>query len=282
MAALLLSGCGSDEPFKHVVFADSPEMFTSITALNGSRQAEAITEGVSYYIVFDDEKRNATLTINNFQASPESQGEIITFTDVEWTYEPGSHEKRRIIKADVLHSSSGPGADVTLSDVVIVYTESNEMSAERTSGFYASFVVDGIYKVMSYPFKIYGLGTTTVSDAEDGPAGQNIDYDTEYAISLNPSAMRASIEINGLTLGDETVDLTIGSLKLTLTDVGYDIELGSGNTVVVKNCDLKPVIKSLKASADLREDLALSFEVDMGQKSYSVDACLSPDLNEIR
>ncbi|MCM1348177.1 MAG: hypothetical protein NC338_02085 [Firmicutes bacterium] len=279
----VLAGCGSDEPFKHLVIADSPEMFNVVAPAGGARGSASITEGVSYYITFDDEKRDATLTINNIQLSPSSPPEIITFSNIVWTYEPGSHEKRRIIEAAELHSDGAPGADVTLTDVVIIYTESNELNPEPTAGFYASYTVDNLYRVTSYPYRVEAFGTTTVSNP-DSVVQHMIYYDPVYAISFNPRNFTASIHVASLELagsGESLVDLDISGLKLGLDPEGYTMQATSSSKVVASTgADVS--LGDLSATANLRDQLDLTFEITVNGKQYLVEAYLPPDLNALQ
>lgn len=276
-----LASCRSDEPFKNVVFADSPDMFNVVTPVGGSRGVAQVVGGVTYHIAFDDEHRNASLTISNLKVSPDDEGIIVTFPEVDWTYEPGSHEKRRIIEAPELHSSAGLGGELTITDVVIVFTQSNMLSDEKTSGFYASYVVNGRYRIISYPFTVYSQGTTAVS--LDGSTERRIDYAPTYVVSFDPSTMTANLSVDKLTLGDRPLDFTIERLRLALTDDGYRLT-STPNTRVVGPTDAAAVPQiagELNATAELRNELDLDMTLSFGGADYHVEAFLTPDLNVV-
>ncbi len=278
--ALAFTSCshGDDEPFKDIVIANSPEMFNLVTR-EGSRANPEVTDGVSYYIVFDDVKRKAELTINNLRTDKSSTGLIATFSNLDWTYEPGIHEKRRIIEADVL-TSDNPGYDITLTDVTIIYTESNEMSEIKAGGFYASFVMNSTYSFMSYPYDVYAQGTTTVSWTRSSTQ-DHIDYEPKYRIRLAPSTMTADLSVEGLVLDTRKVDFKLSGQRLGLTAEGYTLTLPSSATVTDADGS-QVVIKSLSAHADLRDELDIDAKIEVDGTEYTVSAFLSPDLNVLR
>lgn len=276
-----LASCRSDEPFKNVVFADSPDMFNVVTPVDGSRGVAQVVGGVTYHIAFDDEHRNASLTISNLKVSPDDEGIIVTFPEVEWTYEPGSHEKRRIIEAPELHSSAGLGGDLTITDVVIIFTQSNTLSDEKTSGFYASYVVDGRYCIVSYPFTAYSRGTTAVSLV--GSTERRIDYAPTYVVSFDPSTMTANLSVEKLTLGGRQLGFTIDRLRLTLTDDGYRL-MSTSNTRIVGSAyaaALPQIAGEVNATAELRNELDLDMTLSFCGADYHVEAFLTPDHNVV-
>lgn len=273
----VLVSCGSDEPFRNIVFADSPVMFNSIREAGQSSGSSRVVEGVSYYIVFDDELRNATLTINNFKSSPTAEPETAVFSNVEWTYGEGSHEKDRVIEAETLVSDGEPGAVVTLSNVMIVYSQANDLNPEPTAGFSAAYTVDGVYDVLSYPYAVYGFGTTTVSNP-DSIALQDVDYDPIYRIDFHPGSMSADLRAEGLTLSGETVDVSIANLSLELTPDGYSLKSRVGSTVAVSSPAVRIADVELEASAEMRGRLDLTISFSLDGTPCRLDAYLSPDM----
>lgn len=274
---LILGSCRSDEPFKHVVFADSPEMFNFV--LPSGRTAAFITDNVSYNIVFDDEKRKATLTINNLRCSPEEEGTIVTFSDVDWTYVEGSHEKQRSISRPMLVSDS-PGDGYNLTDVEIIYSESNELNRNPSAGFYASYTVNGAYSVMSYPYIVYAEGTTTVK-TEGDVMPQLVDYSPLYKLDLRPSVMKLDISVKDMEIAGERLDFSISGIGMSLTDDGYTLD---GNDIIhVEMSNGKAVeVRDISGVAVLRDQLELVMELVYEGKTYNVEAFLSPDYNKMR
>lgn len=280
LSALTFQGCRSDEPFKHVVFADSPEMFNLITYEGkGSRGAGEIAEDVSYYIVFDDVKRNATLTINNLRTDNGERGIIATFSDVTWTYEPGSHEKRRIIECAELHSDPNPGADITLTDVTIIYNETNELDPEPSAGFYASFVVNGTLKFTAFPYEVYADGTTVIA-ARASEAERDIDYDATYHLTFDPQSKEATLSVDNFDVDGVECEFEISRLSLILSDKGY--ELKSSGVSVVNSSDAALKVESVSANAELRGNLIVEMELSVGGKAYGVEATLSPNRSVLK
>lgn len=276
LSALAFQGCRSDEPFKHVVFADSPEMFNLITREGkGSRGGGEIAEDVSYYIVFDDVKRNATLTINNLRTDNGERGIIATFSNVEWTYEPGSHEKRRIIECAELHSDPNPGADITLTDVVIIYNVTNELDPEPSEGFYASFVVNGSLRFTAFPYRVYADGTTEIVSTGGYGGSRDIDYDATYNVSFDPERMTATLSAEDFDLGGKKISFVTAPLTLSLTDTGYAFRNSSATTL--QSSEAGFTVNRLSAKAELRGNLMIEMDVALNGKTYEVTATLSPN-----
>ncbi len=281
--SVIVSACGSDEPFRHVVFADSPKMFSSVTDLSGVRSASVITEGVSYNIVFNDEPRQATLTITDLQIAPAGERIIATFTDLEWTYEPGSHEKQRAIRADELHSSGSPAADVVLTDVSIVYTESNEMNPNATAGFYAEYTVNGSHHVVSFPYSVLADGTTTVREAVDGSlVTDDVLYDPVYVVSFDPAAMVATLVSEGLVVDGKAADFELSGLRLGLDGRSYSLSTTSTTRFAPADGGSRWRFRDFNAHADLRDELNFVLELADDSLSVVVEGFLSPDLSTLR
>lgn len=281
--SVIVSACGSDEPFRHVVFADSPKMFSSVTELSGGRSSSVIIEGVSYNIVFNDEPRQASLTITDLQVDPAGERIIATFTDLEWTYEPGSHEKQRSIRADELHSSGSPAADVVLTDLTIIYTESNEMNPNATAGFYAEYTVNGSYYVISYPYSVLADGTTMVRGVADGdPATDDVLYDPVYAVSLDPATMTAALVSDGLVLDGEAADFELTGLRLGLDGRSYSLSATPATRFAPADASSRWRFRDFNAKADLRDELNFVLELADDSLSVVVEGFLSPDLSTPR
>ncbi len=277
LSIVSLWGCGSDEPFKKVVFADSPLMFNFITP--AGQQSSYVAEDVSYNIVFDDEKKTATLTINNLKWTQADAGMIATFSNIDWTYVTGSHEKQRAIIAPVL-TSDNPGIDVALTDVVIIYGESNELNNAPAAGFYASYTVNGAYCVLSYPYQVYADGTTTVmNDSDIMP--QLVDYDPVYILNLHPSGMTIDVDVQGVEIAGTRLDFNVTGLTMKLTDVGYDFGI-SRPVAVTTTGGTAITINKLSASANMRDELDITMEVALDGESYIIESYLAPDYNKLR
>lgn len=275
LAVAFLAGCRSEDPLRHFVVADSPLMFNVVTPLSG-RAAASVVDGVRYDIVFDDVARVATITISNLRCSEHDEGVDAIFSDIDFTYEPGSHQKQRIIEQKQINSLTDPGVPVTLSDVTFVYAESNELNPSRSSGFYAEFTVNDTYRVLAYPYEIYADGTTTVYSSVS--AGRDeIDYDPVYTITLRPSEMTADVDIRGLTVDGSEHDIAVRGLTLQLQSDGYSLKM-SGATQVSAASLPGATLTGFNATALLRDELNVNFELSTGSGNYIVEAFLSPDM----
>lgn len=279
--ALILSACCGSEPFKHVVFANSPAMFNAIVPVNGDGTSGYITEDVSYYIVFDDEKRYAALTINNLVLHPGDEPMIATFERLQWTYEPGSHEKRRIISADRLTSSDQVSSRVTLTDVTIIYIESNDMNQKNTAGFYVSYTVDDQYRITSYPYAVCADGTTTVKTAGSSTVS-NIDYTPVYIVRFTPLSRTAELSAHNVMLGDIAYDFTVSGLSLQLLPDGYQLSKKSTTRITANGESGSLRLMDISATAKLRDELLLKFTVDADGVIYEAECYLAPNLSTLK
>lgn len=275
LLASIFGGCRSEDPLRHFVVADSPRMFNVVTPISG-RAVPSVIDGVRYDIAFDDVKRVATITISNLRCSDDDQGISAIFSDIEFTYEPGSHQKQRIIEQKQINSVTNPGVDVTLSDATFVYAESNALNLSRTSGFYAEFTVNDAYKVLAYPYEIFADGTTTIHRPEAG-SGDFIDYDPVYTINLYPDEMKADVFIKGLSLDKNEHDVTITGLKLQLMSDGYSLAY-TGLTKVSDSSLTGVQLTGFHGTALLRDELNINFGIKAGDNVYAVEAFLTPDM----
>lgn len=241
----------------------------------GSRSAANIFDDVTYAIVFDDTKRVANLTISNLRVEDEQIPMTLTFTDVPMSYTPNRHEKERIIKADVLVSDFPATQGVAITDVEIVYTKSNDLDPNNTSGIYARYVVDEKYQVTAYPYNILADGTTRVDENVDGQ--EYIDYNTVYHINLDPSTLTADMTVEGLPVSGRKTSLSITGLRMSLIENGY--VLASDNRT---RCDGDGIVelKSLSAEARLRDELRLEIYLSVDGIPYRISGFLTPNLSK--
>lgn len=270
---LTLAGCRNSDPFENIVTADMPRAFNYVTSVDARSGSGSVFDDVTYSIVFDDTRRTANLTISNLRVSEDATPLTLTFSDVEMTYTSDNHEKERMIKADVLISDDPVNSGTAITDVEIVYTKSNDLDPNGTSGIYASYVVDGRYQVMAYPYSILADGTTRV-DVVGGEAEQ-IDYAPVYRLSIRPSQGRADLTVDGLSIGGCRMSLSFHGLVFALTDDGYTLDMGDS---VSCNGDVAVDLLSFSATARLRDELRIEMVVCVDDVSYRVSGFLTPNL----
>lgn len=273
-----LCACRSEDPFKKVVFADSPEMFNLITPV-GRSSSSYIVNNVSYNIAFDDDKKKATVTINDLKMSANAPGEIVTFSNVDWNYVPGSHETQRAIRVPIM-SPDSPGNGSTLTDVEIIYSESNKLSNVPTAGFYASYVVNGAYSVVSYPYIIYADGTTTVRTDND-IMPQTVDYEPVYVLSLHPESMSLDMNVRNIDIDGERLDFSISGITMILTDEGYNLDETEWTAITASN-GTSINVSDIAGVAVLRDELNLTMIVEYMNTMYYIEAYLAPDYNSCK
>lgn len=280
LAVLTFASCRSEEPFRHLTIADSPEMFSTVHPLR-SRVGDYVTDSISYYITFDDEKKVASLTISHLQISPDGMPVTATFTDIPWNYQSGSHETRRVIKTESLHSSGGPGADILLTDVTIVYIEANDTNVAQTAGFYAQYTVENAFTVMSYPYTLCADGTTAICEAIPG-AERDYLYDPVYIIKLDPKTMSADITVRNFVTDGVIWNLELKSLALTLTPDGYALRLESPVSVNVGDTGRILNFESVEANAIMGQSLELVSKFTYQGKRYLLEGYLTPEMSTLR
>lgn len=270
---IVIMGCRSPEPLDNIVRAEASRSFNYVSLI-GQKLSSVICDDVGYYIVFDDDKRKANITITNLHFPDMDEAMTLTFTDVDMTYTGNRHEKQRIIRAEVLVSSDPVTEGVAITDVIIVYTHANTLDPNGNDGIYARYTVDGRYTVTAYPYYIFADGTTVVDNLSDRT--QLIDYWPTYKIWLSPGNMTAKLFVYGLNLGGTLVDLSYGPLRLTIDDSGYSLtELPSTRLVGAEK------MESFTLSARLLDKLKVDFVVtDESAILYRVSGFLTPNLSE--
>lgn len=270
----VVCGCRGSEPFDNIVRAETTHAFNYVTSTS-QRGGAAIYDDVRYYIVFDDDKRTANLTISNLRFPGEDTPLTLTFSDETMTYTSNNHEKQRIIKADALTSTDPVTDGTVITDVTIIYTESNALDPNGTEGIYARYTVDGRFVVTAYPYYIFADGTTVIDNLSEG--GQMIDYDVTYRLSLNPDDMTAKMKICGLKFGNACADIVLSPLRLDLSDNTYVLSFTSATQC---SSDVGIDVSSFSSSANLLDELKIDFDVLADDKSYHVGAFLTPDLSK--
>ncbi len=265
-------GCRSSEPLDNIVRADNTHAF-NVVSMTDARSGIEVFDDASYYVVFDDDNLTAEITVRNLRVREADAPQTLTFSNVPMRFSRNSHEIERVVEVDNLVSTDPVSRGTTITDVTIVYTESNDLNPNGTGGIYARFIVDGQYVVTAYPYNIFADGTTRIDNVSSG--NQYIDYKTTYELHLDPQNMTATLNVENLKLDDELYSFSFSRLALRLTDDGYALDLQPGTV-----CDGVPSVKSFAASADLRAELKIAMTLVVDGKSYNVASFLTPDLSK--
>lgn len=266
---LALTGCGSSEPLDNIVMAEAPRMFNHVT--QAGEEAGRIYDDAAYYVVFDDDARTCTITMSNLMYPGVESPQTLVFENVAWTYPVRQHDMRRIIDAESL-VSEGVESGVSISNLHLVYIQSNELSSHRCEGILVSFDIDG-YHVATYPYQVFAQGTTVVTDQMDQNARtrETVDYDVTYTISLIPKAHSAAIMIEQLDINGDTERYELGHLDMKLTENGYEIS-SKGD---IRASD-HAVIKNFSGEADMLDELKVTFDITVDDVDYTVQSYLTP------
>ncbi len=250
LSACIFGSCSKSEPFDNVVMAEATGMFNYVTSVSRA-SGGMVSEDVGYLIVFDDESRLCNITISNLRLSSGGQPHIYTFTDVPWYFDQNRPEITRVIDLEALTGRDGAG-EVTLTDVMMMFVQSNGMSRYGGDGLVAEYVVNGVYKVAAYPYETIGQGTTRVDHEGD----ESVGYEEVYYVLLDPRTMTAYVEIDGLIIDGVKHDFAVSGLRLTLTPDGYGLSEDAA-TALVGLSDV--FLDDFSVTADLTDEL----KVDM-------------------
>ncbi|MCM1293294.1 MAG: hypothetical protein NC230_06935 [Bacteroides sp.] len=264
--------CRHHEPFDKITRAATPEAFNYISPVTG-RSASVIVDDASYYIVFDDDNKEATVNISNLLLPGSDRPLTLTFENVTMNYTRNNHEVERQIVEEQLTSSDPVNTGTVITDVEIVYTQANSLAPDRPDGIYARYVIDG-YQVVSYPYCVYAEGTTRIDDLSDNSV--SYDYNTVYRIKLDPNSMTAFVAIDEMHINNVPSSVTIDQLPLKIIDGGYEIDASDKNFNIGKGVSLC----GFNAIAQLRGELKMEFDLMFNSEiRYHVAAFLSPDLD---
>lgn len=273
--AVAMSGCRGSEPFDKITRAGSPEAFNYVVQPM-ARTSGQVYDDAGYYIVFDDENKVATVTIANLRVPGNETPRTLTFKDVPMDYTRNNHQVERMIVADRLVSQDPVNRGTAITDVTIVYTQSNDLDANHTDGIYARFTVDDAYVVTAYPYAIFADGTTRVDDLSDMTT--LYDYTATYDLHLDPTTMTARMTVKDIEIGGTATDIEFSGLGLDLTDNGYRISFDEKSKI---DSDMEISVIEFNAEAGLRTELDLDFIVELANGGkYRVTAFLTPDLSK--
>lgn len=269
ISALALTGCGSSEPLDNIVMAEAPRMFNHVTPTG--EESGRIYDDAAYYVVFDDDSRTCTITMSNLMYPGSESPQTLVFENVAWNYPVRQYDMRRIIDAETL-VSEGVDSGVTISNLHLVYIQSNELASRQCDGIYVAFDIDG-YHVTTYPYQLFAQGTTVVTAQSDtdGRTRETVDYDVTYTISLIPKANKAAIMIEQLDINGDSERYELGHLDMRLTETGYEIS-SEGN---IRASD-RAVIRNFSGNADMLDELKVTFEITVNGVDYTVQSYLTP------
>lgn len=269
ISAFALTGCGSSEPLDNIVMAEAPRMFNHVT-LTGEESGR-IYDDAAYYVVFDDDSRTCTITMSNLMYPGSESPQTLVFENVAWNYPVRQYDMRRIIDAETL-VSEGVDSGVTISNLHLVYIQSNELASRQCDGIYVAFDIDG-YHVTTYPYQLFAQGTTVVTAQSDTDRGarETVDYDVTYSISLIPKANKAAIMIEQLDINGDSERYELGHLDMRLTEAGYGIS-SEGD---IRASD-HAVIRNFSGNADMLDELKVTFDITVDGIDYTVQSYLTP------
>lgn len=269
ISALSLAGCGNSEPLDNIVMAEAPRMFNHVTPTG--EESGRIYDDAAYYVVFDDDSRTCTITMSNLMYPGSESPQTLVFENVAWNYPVRQYDMRRIIDAETL-VSEGVDSGVTISNLHLVYIQSNELASRQCDGIYVAFDIDG-YHVTTYPYQLFAQGTTVVTAQSDtdGRTRETVDYDVTYSISLIPKANKAAIMIEQLDINGDSERYELGHLDMRLTEAGYEIS-SEGD---IRASD-RAVIRNFSGNADMLDELKVAFEITVNGVDYTVQSYLTP------
>ncbi|MDE7410717.1 MAG: hypothetical protein K2M94_01605 [Paramuribaculum sp.] len=278
LIALLFTACADRDPLEKIVTGSSGEMFNMVSTLKG-RTGARVVNGVEYYATFNDEEKTATVTISNLRLSPEDEPLAFTFSGLEWKFGHSNHTLQRVIEVGRLIPDDDFGTGYEFDDFMLIYVQANEFDTHNSAGFFVKYKINGVYSVIAYPNEMLCQGSTLVRDLA-GDETSEVSYDTQYIVNLYPGAdSKATVDISGLAIDGENVDMTIAGLALDLTDDGYSLGADSSSEADISSSVDGLRLLQFDAQADLLTRLVITMDLSIGGKDYAVTASLTPNLS---
>lgn len=272
-ALALLAGCRGEDPLAKFVTAMDVRSFNYVSSQGRSA---VVMPDVGYAATFDDDNRTASLTISNLAMTSDETPVTLMFDDVEWTYRLDVPGKARMIKADeLIPSNVETSGGITLKDVVIVYFEASAADENHSHGFYIHYYVNGVYEVTAFPYDMQSAGATRVRDESTG--FETVDYDTEFALTLDPEAMTASMTVAGLDGPVES--LSVEGMGLTLSNTGFGLSQKERTSWQAVPAGTDAEISDITVAADETGSMEVDFVLTVNGGDYRVTAFLYSNLN---
>lgn len=272
-ALALLAGCRGEDPLAKFVTAVDVRSFNYVSSQGRSA---VVMPDVGYAATFDDDNRTASLTISNLAMTSDETPVTLMFDDVEWTYRLDVPGKARMIKADeLIPSNVETSGGITLKDVVIVYFEASAADENHSHGFYIHYYVNGVYEVTAFPYDMQSAGATRVRDESTGV--ETVDYDTEFALTLDPEAMTASMTVAGLDGPVES--LSVEGMGLTLSNTGFGLSQKERTSWQAVPAGTDAEISDITVAADETGSMEVDFVLTVNGGDYRVTAFLYSNLN---
>lgn len=265
---------GSDDPEAKLDRFESARSFHVITPVGGSHGVYSVSDDVRYSFAFNDDERLVSFTIHNFCLSEDDVPCDYTFNNVPWVYSIGTPSVQRVINLDGLYPSLPENAPHSLTDVKIIYYEAKESSPNSVQGIAASFVVDGAYRFIAYPYSVVGEGTTVSTNKVNGES--RMCYTTVAEVEFSPESGSAVVEMRGIhpDESDNVISFTLPGVSVRFTESGY--VLGYTGAVVPEN---GVTISEFHGEATMTDELYIRFmmTLDSGGE-YEVQCRLTPNL----
>lgn len=270
VSLLAITGCSSPEPLDNVVVAENPETFNYVTSLQRAVSQPEIFDQAGYYIIFDDDAREANITISNLVVEDGQPPLTLTFDGAQMDFTPNQHNTQRIIKADVLVSNDPVNAGTQITNVTMIHSQANDMDPYGYGGLFASYCVDNRYLVVSFPYHLFLDGTTRITGSEYS----DIDYDPTYRMALNPHTMKATFSASNLRIGEVTgINFTIPQLNLSLSESGFSAEMEAPTDVVIDG--RRATVLNLSLATHELNQLKYNMDISIDGSIYAVDGFLT-------
>ncbi|MDE5800438.1 MAG: hypothetical protein K2H74_05390 [Paramuribaculum sp.] len=266
----LFAACSAPEPLDNVVVAENPETFNYVTSLQRAVSKPEIFDQAGYYIVFDDDAREANITISNLVVEEGQAPLTLTFDGAKMDFTSNQHNTQRILKADVLVSTDPVNTGTQITNVTIIHSQANDLDPYGYGGLFASYCVDNRYLVVSFPYHIFLDGTTRVNSS----SGSVIEYDPTYRIALNPGDMTATLRVCDLTVGEyANVNFSLPKLQLTLSESGFSATSTDPINVVIDG--KKATVENVSLATHELNQLKYSMHVLVNGSEFDIEGFLT-------
>lgn len=217
----LFSSCGSGEdPQAKLVEAITPSSFSYVVDSDGVGRVFTCP---TYRITFDDDKKTASISMENVRWYDDMRPASFGYSDVAWKFNPANDA--RVIDVGMAFPDATGGPEITDLDVVM-YDSVECGSGLQLTGLSVIYTAQGNYRVTNVPYRTIFIGSTETVDGRDNTSF--VSTDIIYSVDIDPNRLVAAMKMQNVAFaeGMPIIDMELGQLTVIPVDGGYEL-LGS-------------------------------------------------------
>lgn len=261
----LFSSCGGGEdPQVKLVEAITPSSFSYVVDSDGVGRVFA---GPTYRVTFDDDKKTASISMENVRWDDDMQPASFGYSDVAWKFNPANDA--RVIDADMVLPDANGEPEITDLDVVM-YDPVECGNGLLLTGLSVSYTAPGNYRVTNVPYRTIFIGSTETVDGRDNTSF--VSTDIIYSVDIDPNRLVAAMKMQNVAFaeGMPIIAMELGQLTVIPVDGGYEL-LGSDIVPSVSGTPYEQFkVTGLHMKVNLQGESELAFDC-MGD-TYHVTA----------